>query len=158
MRLLFNASEMVAAWVRQRVKHVPSGGFGPCTAIGVTDDEGRLVAGVVYFSYDGGTLTMAVAADDKRWATRFVLRALFAYPFNQAKCRRVTAVTPKRAKSTRAFLLRLGFTLEGHLRQQFADDDAMIYGMLRRDWEAAGGDVLRIGKNVPRGTIAERAA
>ncbi len=51
-------------------------------------------------------------------------------------------VDPRNARSIRA-LERAGFTREGHQRErywQYGDwQDALLYGLLRRDWEGGAG-------------------
>ena len=107
--------------------------FGQCAAIGIEQDS-KLIAGVVYHAYSGGNdIQMSVAADSKRWLSRDVLRALFAYPFVQVRCDRVTALTMKSNRSTRKFLLGIGFDEEGNIRRGFRTDDCIVYGMLREE-------------------------
>lgn len=73
------------------------------------------------------------------------LRAALDYGFDHMNLHSVEAgVTPGNDASTR-MLLRLGFRLEGHLRENFlAEDgfvDSLIYSLLRRDWEASRGGI-----------------
>lgn len=146
--LLFGQDQAVAAWVAQRIRTVGHEGFGPCAAIGVLDDAGAPIAGVVYYGLSHGALFMAVASENPSWATRATLKALFRYPFAQLGCRRVSAIAEKKAKPTRAFLLRLGFRMEGHMPQQFPHDDAIIYGLLRQDWNRVDGDVIKLARRL----------
>ncbi len=41
------------------------------------------------------------------------------------------------AKAARRFLDAFGFRREGLVRKGFGDDDAMISGLLKREWEAS---------------------
>lgn len=68
------------------------------------------------------------------------LSAVLCYGFDHMDLHSVEAgVTPGNEGSTR-LLQRLGFRLEGHLRESFlAEDvfvDSLIYSLLRRDWNA----------------------
>lgn len=74
-----------------------------------------------------------MASTDPRWATRSILKAAFGYPFVQLPCVRLTAYTGKNMPHVRQFLERLGFQQEGIVRRGFADDDAVIYGMLKEE-------------------------
>lgn len=67
-------------------------GFGQCAALGVVRD-GRLIAGVVYHNWrpSAGVIEMSAAAEDRRWLQRPVLRAMFAYPFDEVGCQLVVA-------------------------------------------------------------------
>jgi [ribosomal protein S5]-alanine N-acetyltransferase len=69
------------------------------------------------------------------------LGAMLDYGFDHMNLHSVEAgVTPGNEASTR-MLQRLGFRLEGHLRESFLTDrgfvDSLIYSLLRSDWESA---------------------
>ncbi|MBJ6799027.1 GNAT family N-acetyltransferase [Geomonas propionica] len=69
------------------------------------------------------------------------LRAMLDYGFSSMNLHSVEAgVTPGNDASTR-MLERLGFRLEGHLRESFwAEDrfvDSLIYSLLRQEWKSA---------------------
>jgi RimJ/RimL family protein N-acetyltransferase len=145
LRLLFGHDADVTHWVCERIPHtairIPHFDrgqvLGPCAAIGVLDEDGRMIAGVVYHNYDPflAGIEVSCASDGARWANRETFRALLRYPFTQLRCARITAATPRRATSTRQFLEGLGFVREGSLRRAFGDDNAIVYGLLREDWE-----------------------
>lgn len=110
------------------------GAFDPCRAIGVTLDE-ELVCGVVWHDFRWPDIRASLASTTPRWLTRRVLRGLFAYPFIQLKCNRVTAVVRGSDTTIQAFDERLGFKREGTLRRAWHDgqDDAILLGMLREE-------------------------
>lgn len=147
LRLLYGHSEEVATWVGWRIPYVAkrmtrdptTEPFGPCQAIGVLNEAGELVAGVVYHSYDPDcpSVEMSFAATARNWLTRGLIRQLMEYPFKRLGCRRVTGCTPKRAKEARGFLDAFGFKREGSIRQAFGDDDAIISGLLAKEWETS---------------------
>ena len=71
------------------------------------------------------------------------LGAMLDYGFDHMNLHSVEAgVTPGNEASTR-MLERLGFRLEGHLRESFLTDrgfvDSLIYSLLRSDWKSAHG-------------------
>lgn len=132
MNLILGHDVLVADWVRQRAPHAESG-FEKFVAIGV-EDEGSLIAGVVYDQYyPGVSIHVSIASTTPKWCNRRILKGLFTYPFGQMKVKRLTAYTGSSMASVRGFLERLGFRQEGILRQGFADDDAVIYGMLKHE-------------------------
>ena len=90
MRPLYGHSRDVAEFVKNLIPGCERG-FGPCTAIGVIDDDGRLIGGWVYYDYDpeAGVIQVSGAATDKRWLTRPVLRALFFYVWDQLGCQMI---------------------------------------------------------------------
>jgi len=63
-------------------------GFGDCSAIGVIDAKGRLIAGCVYHNWqeEAQVVEMSCAAITKRWLTRSILREIFDYPFSRLGC------------------------------------------------------------------------
>lgn len=127
------ADRFVAAWVA-RALDVDPAEFGPCSACGVALG-GRLVAGVVYNEYRimraGSSIQASIASTTPRWASRAVLRDLFAYPFVQMGVSRLWASTSRKNKRARGFLERLGFRFEGIARRAYDGAvDAALYSML----------------------------
>lgn len=145
-RLLYQHDAEVIHWVcehiphlRERVPYFDKGGvLGPAVGIGVLDDAGALIAGVVFHGYDPFVKAVEVscASSTRMWAKPAVVREILRYPFEQLQLIRVSAATPKRSTSPRRFLENLGFRREGSIRRGFGDDSAIIYGLLAEDWAA----------------------
>lgn len=145
MNLLRGHDAEVTHWVCQHIPHLavriphfePGQVLGPSVAIGVLDDHGALIAGVVFHGYDPfvQAIEVSCAATSPRWGNRETFREILRYPFVGASCQRISAVTPRKATSTRRFLEGLGFQREGSLRRGFGSDNAIVYGLLREDWE-----------------------
>lgn len=123
----------IAKFVAQRSKYM-LGGFGLCTAIGVIRHN-KLIGGVVYHEYKDAVKSIMVsfAFDHPSWITPSVLGSICAYPFIQIGANRVSALVAKKNKRSRKFVEGIGFKLEGCARRAFLDDDAMLYGLLRRE-------------------------
>lgn len=130
-RLVYGEDARVAEWIRQRAPHTQNG-WSQYTTIGL-ECGGELIAGVIYTDYRGHSIQAGMASTTPRWATRTMLQAMFAYPFEQLKVKRITAYTGRSMTSVQRFLERLGFQFEGLVRQGFEDDDCVIYGMLRSE-------------------------
>lgn len=128
MNLVYGQDRRVAEWVMKKAPHADY--LADYVAIGLEED-GSLVAGVVYNEYRGNSIHVSIASSHPKWANRKTLFAFFAYPFLQLKVKRLTAYTGKSMASVRKFLERLGFVMEGTMRQGFVDDDCVIYGMLK---------------------------
>lgn len=128
-QLLFGHDQQVADWVVAHIPHV-NGSFKSCAALGVVSD-GELIGGVVYHEYRINDIQISLAATDKRWLTKALMRSFFLYPFEQLKCERVTSFIPSRNATTRRFCEKIGFTQEGNIRRGFVGDDCIVYGMLR---------------------------
>ncbi len=138
MHLILDQSPAVAAWVAARIPQMAGAAdFGPATAIGVVSEDGDALGGVVFHNYQPRfrNIEVSFASETPRWLTRNLIRQILAYPFDQLACQRLTAITPKKARAARAFLDHFGFKREGVVRRGFGADDAVISGMLRREWE-----------------------
>lgn len=55
---------------------------------GVIDEDGRLIAGMVYHNWspESGTIEMSGAATEPRWLTVETLRRMYVYPYLQLGC------------------------------------------------------------------------
>ena len=111
MTPLYGHSAVVAEFVSRMIPGSDRG-FGTCTAIGIIDDDGKLVAGLVYHNWypETGVIEMSVGAIDKRWITRTILRAIFAYPFGQLDCQLVVFRVAPADKALRRILKAVGAT------------------------------------------------
>lgn len=130
--------DLVVQFVASRLGHQidTSSGF---EALGSTDASGRLIGGVVYVNYrvmpsGAGADVELIAAGSGAWLTKPFVRELFAYPFEQLSCLRVTALVGRKNRASRTLVEKLGFRLEGVVRDGFGQNrDAMLYGMLKRE-------------------------
>ena len=117
------------------------GSFGPCTAMGFLDADGRLVAGVVYhgFHRDSGVIEITAASTGHRWGTMnraAVVRAIFEYPFSF--CRLVVGRTSERNPAPLRIWRRLGAS-EYRIPELRGPGEAEIITTLSRDqWVAYG--------------------
>lgn len=125
--LIFGANRNLARWAGERLG-IPD--FGPCSTIGVVKNN-SLAAVLVYNNYRPPNIEMSLATSTPYWASREVLGAIFRYPFVQLGCKRVTAVMAEGNVKGRAFVVRLGFTLEGFHPDMLPTGAAISYGMLR---------------------------
>ncbi len=129
-KLVPNDTKEVEDWVASRVN---ARGFGDCTAIGFYD-EAELIAGVVFSEYRKTDVMVSVATERRDVFHKEILEYLFSYPFQQLGCNRITAFAEVSNKVSNNQLKRLGFVLEGTLREITHDcKDGHLYGMLRRE-------------------------
>ena len=127
--VIYGQNDRVIPWVGQRIDEDE---FGQAEAIGLEQD-GELIAGVVFNWYTGPSLSMHVAAEPgRRWMTRDYLYRVFAYPFLQVGCKRVTGLVREDNLDAQRFDEHLGFKREGLIRQGASDGSNLIlYGMLK---------------------------
>ena len=114
--------------------------WGPHNTIHM-ERGGCITAVVVYNNFiPTNSIDMHVAAvDGGRWLTRPFLAAVFRYPFEQLGVRRVTARIGANNLKARNFLVSLGFTHEGTIRQGWeADTDLLIFGLLKNECKFLG--------------------
>lgn len=119
-------------WVRKRVPRLVrplSSGY----SIGIGDDQ-RLLAAAVFTDYTGRAMQCTLASDTPAWCSRRTLRALFAYPFNDCSCVRLTVLVASDNARSLSLSGRLGFKVEGRMREHFDEGvDLMVLGMLRHE-------------------------
>ncbi len=143
-RVIYGQDQRVCEWVGDRVDEQE---FGP-GSIGIgLEENGELVAGVVFNMYTGPSISMHVAAiPGRRWMTREYLWRCFAYPFLQLKCNRITGLVRVDNIDAQKFDEHLGFKREGLVRKACTDGtDMILYGMLREECRFLG---------VENGTVA----
>lgn len=132
--ILAGHDKEVAEWVATKLPHFH---IAPdhYRALGLLAPGGQLVAGVVYDNFRGHDLHMHIAAvEGRRWLRREFLYEGFRYPFEQLGCERLTGLVASRNIEAQRFDEKLGFVLEGRLRQWLPDgDDLLVYGMLKSE-------------------------
>lgn len=131
--IIAQPKELIGAYVNIMQGVRPDASWGNFTALGLVRGD-DLVAGIIYNAYEGANVNMHIGAEKgSRWLTPEFLFAAFEYPFNQLGKRRATAHMAASNKAAIKFAENLGFELEGKMRNYYADDDAVIYGMLREN-------------------------
>ena len=137
MRLLYGHSDTVEAFVASLIPRCADG-FGPCQAIGVIDNEGRLVAGWVWHGLDpsAGTMEFSGASITPRWMTRDILHKLFSYAFDVAGCQMVMTRNSADNKRLHRQLDRYGFTRWDVPRLFGRDEDGVFWTLTDDVWRA----------------------
>ena len=127
--LIYGQDVALAKWAGDRLGIQD---WGPARAIGVVR-HGSLAAVAVFHHYRHPDIEISFVTAHKGWATPQVVRGILRYPFIQLGCKRLTAITGATNQPTSAFLCRLGFRQEGIHPDVFLTEDAISYGLLRRD-------------------------
>lgn len=108
-------------------------GYGLSAGIGMEED-GELIAGVVYNEYNHVNVNMHVASiGNRRWMTRDYLYVCFDYPFNQLGARRITAFIEDENKDAIRFDEHLGFKYEARMKGAYVNGDILIYVLRKED-------------------------
>lgn len=110
MKLLFGHSDAVERFVAGLIPRCADG-FGPCQAIGVIDNDGKLIAGWVWHGWDPSAETMEFsgASINPHWMTQDILHKLFAYAFDEVGCQMVLTRNSEGNKRLHRQLARYGF-------------------------------------------------
>ena len=130
--VIYDQDERVIKWVGDRVNEDEFG----VGAVGIgLEENGELIAGVVFNMYTKASICMHVAAEPgRRWMTKDFLWRSFAYPFIQLGCNRITGLVREDNLDAQRFDEHLGFKREGLIRKGCTDGSNMIlYGMLREE-------------------------
>lgn len=94
--------------------------------------DGHLLGVVAVWNFDG-TGCEAGWFGEPGWLSRSLLRAVFGYVFGQVGCERITG----RIDDTNTVAVeqskRLGFVLEGTLRNAHPSGDVLVFGMLKSE-------------------------
>lgn len=130
-RIVWNERERVMRFVAERVDAQT---FRNYQAIGLEND-GELVAGVVFDNKSGASICMHVASNGSRhWMTPAYMAACFRYPFIQEKCNLIIGLVRADNTDAQRFDEHLGFKKRGQLPQACTDGtDLIVYGMTKQE-------------------------
>jgi|SRR5262252_5859910 len=139
VRYLFGQHEAVAKFVADRIPHNHGWGFGPVKTIGVLDEDGRLIAGIVYGNWnpEAGVIEIAAAATSPRWLTRRTIELMYGYPFAQLGCQMVVQRTPAGNERLLRQLAVAGYNFVLVPRLFGRDRDCVICTLTCEVWRAS---------------------
>jgi RimJ/RimL family protein N-acetyltransferase len=133
---VYDHDEEVARFITALTPGAGVAGFGRHKTIGLIDENGRLVAGLIYFNYDPNTAVIEYggASIDRRWLCRATIRRMFEYPFIECGCQML--VTRVRAENEHLLsqLARLNFNLTYMPRMYGRDEDGVICTLTDDQW------------------------
>ena len=118
--------ESVGRWVCEK-----AGGQwnDSCQAIGQVDSEGKIFVGVMYDGYTGASIAIHSRCDEPKRVSRAFYKAIFDYPFNKLKVKRLTGLVCINNKKAQRVNEHLGFKRETILADYFPEGDAIVYIM-----------------------------
>lgn len=93
-------------------------------------DNGKVAGVVLFIGPRKRDCVVHLATESPAWATRRFLREGFRAVFGSMGCERVTATALASNKVSIDLMLRLGFVIEGFLRE-FDGEGLVIFGMLK---------------------------
>lgn len=128
MRLEQN-DELAASYVHQFLGTDIRG--TPWVGLIVRGESGGVAGCVVFNDYSNGNIEMT-GVGRGCWTVP-IIRELARYVFQTLGCSRVTARTAVSNRRAKRALLAIGFKYEGRMRDWFGHEDAMVFGLLRRE-------------------------
>jgi hypothetical protein len=139
VRLLFDHDDDVAKFVASLIPNMQRGFGKDKAAIGVLDDDGALIAGLVYNNWnpDFGTIELTGASVCRRWMTRDVLQFMYDYPFLVCKCQMLLQYNSVRNKHLNEQLRRAGFNEYPVRRLRGRDEDGILFTLTDEQWASS---------------------
>ena len=138
LRYVYDQSETVATAVAKMIPHLHGRPFSKCRSIGVIDEQGRMIAGLVYHNWlpEAGVIDLSVAALPKSgWFSRETVWRMYAYPFLDAGVQMVSHLVPADATHSLRQLATLGCMLIEIPRIFGRERDGVLALLTREAWE-----------------------
>lgn len=139
MKLLYGHTQEVERFVASLVPNCPEG-FGNCQAVGVIDNDDKLVAGWVWHDWNPAAEIMEFsgASTTPLWMTRKILHQLFHYAFELVGCQMI--VTRNSETNTRLHrqLKRFGFDRIDIPRLFGRSENGVVWTLTEEQWKAGG--------------------
>jgi RimJ/RimL family protein N-acetyltransferase len=123
-------TERLGQWLLDRIDYVECWQPGhQCIGLEI---GGEIRAVAVFENYTGHDIDMSVGIESKGGSRAF-LRSIFAYPFRQLACRRLSCEVRSKDRDTQRFVQNAGFVIEGRKRDATPSGDLIQYGMRRSE-------------------------
>jgi len=158
LRYVYGHDEVVAKFVAQLIPHCHRG-FGKCRTIGVINEAGTLIAGIVYNNYDPDTevIELSGGAIDPRWLTRETIARMSRYPFLELGCQMVIQRTPIDDEKLLRQLAATNYSFIKVPRMFGRNRDGVLCLLTVEDWIANKFN-KRFGHHLREPVTAEEAA
>ena len=135
LQFVYDNDEVIAEFIAQLLGRELRG-FGKYKTLGVLDEEGRLIGGVVYHNYDkaAAVIEMGLAAVDRRFFNRETFRRMFEYVFIGAECQMLFTRVRASNEHLLSQMARLNFNLTLVPRMYGRDEDGVIGTLTDDQW------------------------
>lgn len=139
LRYLFGQDEIVGRFIVRLTPHNGGYGFGNSKTIGVLDESGNLIGGVVFGNFDpvAKTIEMAGAAITPRWLTRQTIEVIYDYPFLRCGCQMVYQRTLADNERLLRQLAAGGYSFIKVPRMFGRDMDGILCLLTYEDWASS---------------------
>jgi RimJ/RimL family protein N-acetyltransferase len=135
---VFGQDQIVADFVASRIPECRERGFGKCKAIGIINDKGQLLGGLVYRNWhpELGTIEISGAAvPGTNWFSRRTIQIMHDYPFYQCDCQMVIMTTMADNRIVLRILAAIGYAFHYIARLGGRDHDGVVATLTMEQWE-----------------------
>lgn len=132
-RIVPDQNNIIARWVCQGLKEDESW-LKDYRTFGVMR-QGKIIAGVIFHhACIGENVWWTIYSIDKHWCTRRIIKEFMREAFEFLKCRRINLLVDEDNQDCLKFVTRLGFRIEGLLRQfRESGKNCYILGLLKSE-------------------------
>ena len=155
---VFGHDQLVAEFVASLIPECRTRGFGKCKAIGIVNEKGQLLGGLVYRNWcpEVGTIEISGAAvPGTNWLSRRTVNIMYDYPFYQCGCQMVIKTTMADNFIVLRIMAAVGFSLHTIKRLGGRDRDGVVGTLTVEQWEESPYNVKR---RRPEATAEKEAA
>jgi RimJ/RimL family protein N-acetyltransferase len=155
---VFGHDQLVAEFVASLIPECRERGFGKCKAIGIVNEKGQLLGGLVYRNWcpEVGTIEISGAAvPGTNWLSRRTVNIMYDYPFYQVGCQMVIKTTMADNFIVLRIMAAVGFSLHTIKRLGGRDRDGVVGTLTVEQWEESPYNVKR---RRPEATAEKEAA
>ena len=155
---VFGHDQLVAEFVASLIPECRERGFGKCKAIGIVNEKGQLLGGLVYRNWcpEVGTIEISGAAvPGTNWLSRRTVNIMYDYPFYQVGCQMVIKTTMADNFIVLRIMAAVGFSLHTIKRLGGRDRDGVVGTLTVEQWEESPYNVNR---RRPAATAEKEAA
>ena len=143
---VFGHDQLVAEFVASLIPECRTRGFGKCKAIGIVNEKGQLLGGLVYRNWcpEVGTIEISGAAvPGTNWLSRRTVNIMYDYPFYQVGCQMVIKTTMADNFIVLRIMAAVGFSLHTIKRLGGRDRDGVVGTLTVEQWEESPYNVKR---------------
>ena len=137
---VYGHDDVVANFVAQLIPECRERGFGKCRAIGIVNEEGKLLGGLVYRNWCPETGTIEIsggAVPGTNWLSRRTINVMYDYPFYVCGCQMVIKTTMADNAIVLRIMAAVGFSLRTVERLGGRDRDGVLGTLTQEQWEAS---------------------
>jgi len=137
-KFVYDQDETISALVSKLIPGMERG-FGTCKTIGVVDEKGRFLAGMVFHGWnpDNGTISLSGAALSPKWMSRAAFKRIGDFAFGECGCQMLMMQVPADNERLLGQLATIGFSLIAIPRFYGRDRNGVLATLTEEEWLAS---------------------